>query len=46
LATANGWQFVTADEQLVRNVRSTAPKVYVPFILSVSEAVRTFFGST
>jgi len=42
LATANGWRFVTADDRLLRKIRSLGPSSYGPIVMSLSDAVALF----
>lgn len=38
LAAANGWRFITADDRLVRKLRTTVSPIHAPSVLSLSEA--------
>ena len=42
LATANGWQFVTADERLLRKIRALGSSPYSPVVASLSDAAAQF----
>ena len=42
LANANGWQFVTADERLLRKIRSLGSSPYSAVVASLSDAAAQF----
>jgi predicted nucleic acid-binding protein len=42
LAMVNGWRFVTADDRLLRKIRSLGASAYEPAVLSLTNAAAQF----